>query len=100
MKQTIIDFLNNLPSPVTGTLMSIFISILRVVYDKEETKPMRIIMESLVCGGLTLTAGAGINALGLNPNWVMFMGGVIGYLGSAKVRDFAMRFINNKIEEK
>ncbi len=79
--------------------MSIFIASLRVVYDKEETRPIRVAMEALICGGLTLTVASGISALGLNTNWVMFAGGTIGYFGSATVRAYALRVIDRNLKD-
>ena len=40
------DFLTKLPPEVAGALMAMFISVLRVIYDKEDTNPMRIILEA------------------------------------------------------
>lgn len=91
------DFLTKLPPEVAGVLMAMFISVLRVIYDKEDTKPMRIILEAGICGGLSLTASYGIAALGLDVNWAVFSGGVIGYLGSATVRQIAMLVLKNKV---
>lgn len=98
MRQYITDLINSMPPPVTAAIMSVILATLRVIYDREETKPMRVIMESLICGGLTLTAGAAISALGLNSSWTIFAGGVIGYIGATKVRDIALRFIDKKID--
>lgn len=98
MKKFIIETLNNIPAPIAGAMMSIVISILRIIYDNEETKIIRILLESCICGALTLTVGAGIKAGGLDPNWVMFTGGVIGYLGSAKIRSISLKIINKKIK--
>ena len=77
--------------------MAMFISTLRVIYDKEETKPLRILLEALICGALSLTASSGIIALQLNINWAVFAGGVIGYIGSTSVRAIALRFLNRKV---
>ena len=88
--------MNNIPPEISGALMAVFISILRVIYDQRETKPMRIVLESLICGALSLTASSGILALGLNMNWAIFAGGTIGYLGSESVRSFAIKIISKK----
>ena len=94
-----ITALNNLPTEAIGVLMAMFIAILRVIYDREETKPMRIILESLICGALSLTASSGIIALGLNINWSVFVGGVIGYFGSTTVRSIAIKVLNSRIKK-
>ena len=95
----IAQWLNNIPPVVAGTLMSVFIAVLRVVYAKEETKPMRIILEALICGCMTVAASSAINAMGLNTNWIMFVGGTIGYFGSTTVRMYALRVIERQMPE-
>lgn len=79
--------------------MAMFVATLRVIYDREETRPMRIILESLICGALSLTVSSGILAIGLDTNWAIFAGGSIGYFGSAAVRGLALKFIEKKMDE-
>ena len=93
-----IKVLNNLPPEMAGFLMAIVISFLRVIYDQKETRPLRLILESLICGCLSLTASSAIVALHLNINWAMFAGGIIGYLGSSTIRSLALRLINREIK--
>ncbi len=95
---TIASFFNKLPPEIIGVLMAMFIAILRVIYDKEETSPMRITLESLLCGALSFTANFGIIAMGLDSNWSVFIGGSIGYFGSTTVRAVAIRFLKNKVK--
>lgn len=78
--------------------MAVAISILRVIYDKEETKPLRIMLEAGICGALSLSVTYAIYAMGLNSNWAVFAGGSIGYIGSQSIREIAVRFIRKKIE--
>ena len=92
------DLLNNLPPEIGGFLMAIVMSFLRILYDGQDTKPLRIVVESLICGALSLTASSAIVALDLNINWAMFCGGIIGYLGSATIRTIALRVIRKKTE--
>jgi len=89
-----VAMLNKLPPEIVGVLMAMFISTLRVIYDKEETKPLRILLEALICGALSLTASSAIIALQLNLNWAVFSGGVIGYIGSTSVRAIAVRAVS------
>jgi len=92
------DILNNLPPQISGVLMAMFIAVIRILYDNEETKPMRVFLEALLCGALSLAASSGILAMGLDINWAVFVGGSIGYFGSASVRDFALNFLDKKIK--
>lgn len=88
------EFVSKLPPEIAGALMAMAIAIIRVIYDGKEDKPMRIVLESLICGGLSLTASSGIVAMGLDMNWAIFAGGSIGYFGSATVRALAIKAIN------
>ncbi len=96
--QTLADLLNNLPPEAGGVLMAIVLSTLRVLYDDKETSPMRVVLEALICGALSLTASSAIVALDLNINWAMFCGGIIGYLGSTTIRAIALKVIQNKVK--
>lgn len=93
MPERIAVFLQTLEPETTGVLMAIFISLIRVTYDKDETKPVRIILESSLCGALAMTINSGVVALGFGASWAMFVGGTVGYFGSIKIRQFAMNFL-------
>ena len=58
--------IQNLPAPVGGVIMAMFVSVIRVVYDREETSAIRIGLESLICGSLTLAGGSLALAMGLD----------------------------------
>ena len=77
--------------------MAITMSVLRVVYDKEETSFFRIMLESLICGGLTLAVGSALVAMGYGPGWYLFCGGTIGFMGSQSIRALAHKLINKKV---
>lgn len=93
------DVLNRLSPEIAGILMAMFIAVLRVIYDRQETKPMRIVLEACICGALSLTASSAILALGLNQNWAIFAGGAIGYFGSATIRTLAMKIIKSRLRK-
>lgn len=98
MLDTLKSAMENAPPGIGGFLMAVFISIIRVIYDREETSFMRIMLESLICGGLTVTAGSGMAALGYGDNWYLFAGGMIGFLGSQSIRALAYKVIDRKIK--
>lgn len=81
-------------------LLSVVVAALRIIYDKEETKPVRIAIEAALCGALTLTVGYAIMASGLNENWAMFAGGSIALLGVETIRGLILRFITKKVDDK
>lgn len=97
---TWIDILTNLSLETKGVLIAIIIAAMRVIVDNEETKPARILLEALICGALSYAISSGITAAGMDNNWAIFAGGMIGYIGSATVRGLALRVINKKIDNK
>jgi lambda family phage holin len=83
----------NLDPTIMAPIFAIIVSILRVVYDGKETRVIRIVLEAAICGLLTLAAGSAIRAMGLNDDWSMVAGGIIGFLGSEFVRYTAKRIV-------
>lgn len=97
---TWVQALNNIPAELAGVLMAMFIAALRVIYDKEETSAMRVFLESLICGALSLTVSAGLAALALNHNWAVFVGGVIGFFGTFTIRRVALKLLSSRLRSK
>ena len=93
-----VTVINEMPPEYAGFLMAAIIAVLRVIYDHQETKPSRVFLEALICGGLSLTASSGILALHLDTHWAVFVGGTIGYLGSATIRAIALKIIKKKVK--
>ena len=86
----------NVPPWLGGALMAVLISIIRIVYDKEETNFVRIALESLLCGFLSVCAGSAFDAMGYGQNWYLFCGGFIGFMGSQSIRAFAKSWLKGK----
>ena len=81
-----------------GVLMAVGIALLRIIYDQKETSALRIILESLICGALTLTAGSALVALGYSQDWYLFCGGSIGFMGSQTIRSLAYKILKRKAD--
>lgn len=94
---TLIRFFEGLPPWVAGAFMACVVAALRVVYDKEETSFIRIMLESLICACLTIAAGSAMNAMGFGPNWYLGAGGFIGFMGSQSIRALANKVISKRI---
>lgn len=92
-----IKVIENMPPWLGGVLMAVVISVMRVIYDKEETHIMRIVLEALICASLTLAFGSAAIAMGLGQGWHLFIGGMVGFLGSHAIRRLAYRAINARI---
>ena len=86
-------------NPVLGGIaMSIIVSIIRIIYDRKETSFMRIMLESILCGFLTLSAGSALVSLGYSSDWYLFCGGAIGFMGSQSIRALANKIIHKKVD--
>lgn len=92
------DMQDKLPPETTAVVLAILIAVLRVVYDGKETTIHRILLEASLCGCLALAINHGIDAIGWNPEWKVFIGAMIGYIGSMTVRLLTIKFLHNKIE--
>jgi lambda family phage holin len=89
--------MKDLPPEVLGVLLAVFMAFLRLVYDGKETRPIRILLEMAICGGLGLAASSGISAMGWSPDWAIAAGCAIGYLGPLTIRAMALRAISARI---
>lgn len=87
------------PPAVQGAIMAFVISILRVIYDREETSFVRIILEGLICGALSLTFGSLVGALGFSDSMQLAIGGAIGFMGVTQIRLWFIRKVDKELEK-
>lgn len=88
---------NSVEPQMIGVILSMVIAIIRVIYEHEETHLVRVILEALFCGALSLALYYGIMAMGLNVNWAVFGSGMIGYFGSTAIKSIAFRLLEWKV---
>ncbi|WP_295475184.1 phage holin, lambda family [uncultured Pseudomonas sp.] len=81
-----------------GVIMAAVIAFLRVLYDARETRPWRIILESLICGCLSLVASTVIEWMAWPASLSVAAGGTIGFLGVTAMREMLLRVINRKAD--
>lgn len=94
---SVVAYIGDAPPTVTGVLIAMFISVIRVLYDDKETTIVRVLLEALMCGALSLTITHGVLAAGMNMNWAVFAGGCVGYLGPTTVRAQILKWLNKKV---
>ena len=75
---------------IYATALSVLISALLIVYRGGSRKA--VLLESLLCGCITLAMLSGLSLLGLPQEAAAFVGGMVGLLGVDKVRRLAERF--------
>ena len=85
----------NLEPNLVAPVFAFVVAVIRVVYDGKEKRWVRVCMEAVICGLLTLAAGAAIGAMGWSSDWQLAAGGVIGFLGSEFIRYTARRIVGN-----
>lgn len=78
--------------------MAIIISFLRVLYDAKETSKIRILLESLICGALSLSASSVIEWMNWPPSLAIAAGGTIGFIGVTAIRELILKFIGKKVD--
>jgi lambda family phage holin len=91
---------NNWMTPeIMAPFLSFALSFLRTIYHDNEPSWLRRLLESVICGMLTLSAGFGISAMGLSSDWKFAVAGAVGFAGTEYIRTVAQKFIERKIEK-
>ena len=99
MFENIVEKLLNLPAPLAAFCVGTFFAFIRAAYQKDETRWERMTIECIVCGCMSMTAGWGALAMGMDINWVLFFAGTIGSLGSINIRILMLKFLDKKAGE-
>lgn len=79
---------------IYAAVLSISISALRIVYRGGTCKA--VLLESVLCGCITLAIISGLSIVGLSQAASAFVGGMVGLLGVEKIRQLAERFAGVK----
>lgn len=82
---------------IMAPFLSFVLAMLRTIYQNQEPSWLKRILESVICGMLTLSAGFAISAMGLNNDWKFAVAGAVGFAGTEYIRTMAHKFINRKI---
>jgi lambda family phage holin len=81
-----------------GAIMAFAISLLRIIWDAKEISVRRTLAESLICGGLSLSASTLIDWMGWPPSLSVAAGGTIGFIGVTAIRELIIRFLGRKAD--
>jgi len=81
-----------------GAIMATVISGLRVLYEAKETSKRRILLESLICGGLSLSASSVIEWMEWPSSLSVAVGGAIGFVGVTVIREMIVKFLGRKAD--
>lgn len=77
-----------------GFILSVTISWLRVTYSGGGFRQR--LLESLLCGAISLSVMSGMELFGIAATASGFVGGSIGFLGVEKIREFAGRVLDRR----
>lgn len=81
-----------------GALMAVVIAFLRVMYDDQETSRVRVMLECLLCGAITLCSASVIEWMNLPDSMVIAVGGTIGGLGMTVFRSIVLRWLGKHVD--
>ncbi|MNZ76591.1 Phage holin family (Lysis protein S) [compost metagenome] len=76
--------------------LSVVIGVMRVIYGGGSGRQM--VLEGAMCGAATLTLIPLLAWLGLPQNMATFVGGMVGFIGTEKFRELAIRFGERKAD--
>ena len=82
---------------ILAPALSFIMAFIRVLYENNEPSWIRRLLESFICGLITLSCGFAVDAIGVSSDWKYVIGGAVGYFGTDYVKILAQRFFNEKI---
>lgn len=87
------------PPSVKGAVMAFVIAVLRIVYDRQETSNVRIVLEAAICGCLSLSFSGALGWLGAPESVAVAFGGAVGFIGVTKIRQLALTWLGKKADK-
>jgi len=95
--QAVLAWLQTIAPSLYAFGLSVTVAVLRVVYGGGTSRQM--ILEGALCGLATLSLVPLLQWLGLPSNMATFAGGMVGFVGVEKLREYADRIIGKKIDK-
>ncbi|WP_086956349.1 phage holin, lambda family [Xenorhabdus innexi] len=90
--------LRNVWPQISGALLAIMICYGRLIYDGVERKNQWA--EPLLCGALSWGFSSGLELIGIPVSVSPALGGAVGFIGVEKLREFAIRALEQRLNEK
>lgn len=87
------DWLATLPGPVQAFIAASIIAPLRIMYDGQETRRERVLLESVLCGCIAYGVASGAEYFSVPHGVGVFIGSSIGFAGVVKFRELALTYI-------
>ncbi len=83
---------------IAGFVMAFFMSMLRGWFLQHKSTYRQRLLDGSICGALTLSCMSLLTHLGVGESLSTFTGGMIGFVGAEKIREFLFALIRKKIE--
>ncbi len=78
-------------------LLAFFVAAFRIAYDGGKVR--RITIEAPLLGLIALAISNAMPLVGVSPDVAPFFGGMVGFIGVESTREFAMRFLNRRVDK-
>lgn len=90
---------NWLASEVMAPILAFLFALLRMIYFENDVKWQRVLVESVLCAMVALTAWYGVTAMGLHDRWAVVIGTLVSLHGLEYLRDISRRLIEKKVDK-
>lgn len=78
--------------------MAFFMSMLRGFFLQQKITFRQRLLDGSICGALTLSSMSLLVYAGVGENLSTFVGGMLGFVGAEKIREFLFSLIRKKID--
>ncbi|HII3689300.1 TPA: phage holin, lambda family [Pasteurella multocida] len=83
---------------IQGVFSAIFVSVLRIGFMCKKISAFHKLLDATLCASLAYaTISAGSHFFG-HSEYSQFIGTMIGFIGTEKIREFLFKFINKKVD--
>ena len=94
---TLTKLIDSIPEPFRAALLAGVVAFLRIIYDGNESRWVRRILEAALCGAIALGVAHLVDALGMTQGWATFLGASIGLFGADQVREWGRRIAERRV---
>ena len=83
---------------IAGFVMAFFMSMLRGFFLQQKITFRQRLLDGSICGALTLSSMSLLVYAGVGESLSTFVGGMLGFVGAEKIREFLFSLIRKKID--
>ncbi|MBF4102587.1 phage holin, lambda family [Gallibacterium anatis] len=76
-----------------------FMSLLRAAFLRQKTSYRQRMLDGAICGALTLSCMSLLDHLGFPESLASFVGGMFGFIGAEKIREYLMQAIKKRVNK-